>query len=60
LQTLVVPVVVALVVWQFCVFVGIVRRALESSVAGAVLVLLLLFLVDWFVASLVASAMGVV
>jgi hypothetical protein len=60
LQTLMVPAVVVLVVWQFCVFVGIVRRALEVSVAGAVLVLLLLFLVDWFVASLVASAMGVV
>jgi hypothetical protein len=60
LQTLLVPGVVALVIWQFCVFVGIVRRALETSVAGAVLVLLLLFLVDWFVASLVASAMGAV
>ena len=60
LQTLLVPGVVALVIWQFCVFVGIVRRALETSVAGAVLVLLLLFLIDWFVASLVASAMGVV
>lgn len=60
LQTLVIPGVVALVIWQFCVFVGIVRRALEIPIAGAVLVLLLLFLVDWFVASLVASAMGVV
>ena len=60
LQTLVIPGVVALVVWQFCVLVGIVRRALELPVAGAVLVFLLLFLVDWFVASLVASAMGAV
>lgn len=60
LQTLMIPAVVALVVWQFCVFVAILRRAMEGSVAGAVLVLLLLFLVDWFVASLVASAMGVV
>lgn len=60
LQTLVIPGVAALVIWQFCVFVGILRRALEVSIAGAVLVLLLLFLVDWFVASLVASAMGVV
>ena len=60
LQTLVIPGVVALVIWQFCVLVGIVRRALEIPVAGAVLVFLLLFLVDWFVASLVASAMGVV
>jgi len=60
LQTLMIPGVVALVIWQFCVFVGILRRALEIPVAGAVLVLLLLFLVDWFVASLVASAMGVV
>ncbi|MBU6416716.1 MAG: hypothetical protein KJS83_06060 [Xanthomonadaceae bacterium] len=60
LQTLMIPGVLGLVIWQFCVFVGIVRRALEIPVAGAVLVLLLLFLVDWFVASLVASAMGVV
>jgi hypothetical protein len=55
-----IPAVVALVIWQFCVFVGILRRALEIPVVGAVLVLLLLFLVDWFVASLVASAMGMV
>ena len=60
LQALVIPGVVALVIWQFCVLVGIVRRALERPVAGAVLVFLLLFLVDWFVASLVASATGVV
>jgi hypothetical protein len=60
LQTLMIPAVVALVIWQFCVFVGILRRALEIPVVGAVLVLLLLFLVDWFVASLVASAMGMV
>lgn len=60
LQTLMIPGVVALVIWQFCVFVGILRRALEIPVVGAVLVLLLLFLVDWFVASLVASAMGLV
>lgn len=60
LQTLVIPGVVALVIWQFCVLVGILRRALGIPVAGAVLVFLLLFLVDWFVASLVASAMGVV
>ena len=59
-QTLIVPVVVALVVWQFCVFVGILRRALEFPVAGAVLALLLLFVVDWFVASLVASLLGVI
>jgi hypothetical protein len=59
-QTLMVPVVVALVVWQFCVFVGILRRALEFPVAGAVLALLLLFVVDWFVASLVASLLGVI
>lgn len=58
LQTLVIPGVVALVAWQFCVFVGIVRRALEIPVAGAVLVFLLLFLVDWFVASVMAYAMG--
>lgn len=60
LQALVVPAVVVLVIWQFCVFAGILRRALEVPVAGAVLVLLLLFLVDWFVASLVATAMGVI
>lgn len=60
LQTLTIPGVVALVIWQFCVFVGIVRRALEISVAGAVLVLLLLFVVDWFVASLAATVLGVV
>jgi hypothetical protein len=60
LQTLMAPLVVVLVVWQFCVFVGVLRRAMEGSVAGGVLVLLLLFLVEWFVASLVASVMGVV
>lgn len=59
-QTAVIPGVVALVIWQFCVFVGIVRRALEISVAGAVLLLLLLFLADWFFASLAATVLGVV
>ena len=59
LQALVSLGLVALAIWQFCVLVGILRRALELPVAGAVLVFLLLFLVDWFFASLVVSAMGV-
>ncbi len=59
-QTLLIPAVVALVIWQICVMVSILRRSLEIPLAGAVLVLLLLFMVDLFVANLAANLLGVV
>ena len=51
--------IAALVVWQFCVWVGILRRALEIPVAGGVLVFLLLLFVNLIVAALTAGVIGV-
>ena len=51
--------VAALVIWQFCVWVGILRRALEIPVAGGVLVFLLLLFVNVIVAALTAGVIGV-
>lgn len=46
-------------IWQVLVWIGIVRRSLEVSLAGSVLVFLLLLMVNLVVAALVASAAGV-
>lgn len=46
-------------VWQLCVWVRVLRRSLETSLPGAVLVFLLLLLSDWVVTGLVAAALGV-
>lgn len=59
-QTLLIPGVTVLALWEFGVCAGILRRALEVPLAGAVLALLLLLLADWFVAGMAAAAMGVV
>ena len=52
-------VIAALVIWQFCAWVGILRRSLEIPVAGGVLVFLLLLFVNVIVAALTAGAIGV-
>lgn len=59
LQPLLVVVFMALGIWQFCVNVVILRRALEVPTSSATLLLVMLFLVQWFVASLVASVVMV-
>lgn len=51
--------IAALVIWQFCAWVGVLRRALEIPVAGGVLVFLLLVFVNLIVAALVAGVIGV-
>ncbi len=58
-QTLLLLVIFALGIWQLCVWIRILRRALEVSLAGAVLVFLLLLLVDWIVVRLVMAIIGV-
>jgi hypothetical protein len=58
-NVLVLLAVFALGVWQLCVWVRVLRRSLEVSLAGAVLGFLLLLLVDWVVTGLVAAAVGV-
>ncbi|TAN08346.1 MAG: hypothetical protein EPN38_02370 [Rhodanobacteraceae bacterium] len=57
-NVLVLMAVFALGVWQLCVWIRILRRALEVSLAGAVLGFLLLLLVDWVVTGLAAAAIG--
>jgi hypothetical protein len=50
--------IAVLVIWQFCVWVGVLRRALEIPVAGGVLVFLLLVFVNLIVAALIAGLIG--
>ncbi|HEX5354137.1 MAG TPA: hypothetical protein VFW60_08665 [Rhodanobacteraceae bacterium] len=57
-QTLVVFVVAALEIWQLCVWIGILRRALDMTVAGGVLVFLLLMFVNLVVMALIANVVG--
>lgn len=47
-------------IWQVCISVSILRRALEIPVVGGVLVLILLACVNWIVVSLGAHLVGVV
>jgi hypothetical protein len=47
-------------IWQICISVSILRRALEIPVVGGVLVLILLACVNWIVVSLGAHLVGVV
>ncbi|MGH8214192.1 MAG: hypothetical protein ACREPZ_00605 [Rhodanobacteraceae bacterium] len=58
-QTLVMVVIAVLGIWQLCIWIGTLRRALEIPVAGGVLVFLLLVLVNLVVAEVVASVIGV-
>lgn len=51
--------IAVLVIWQFCAWVGVLRRALEIPVAGGVLVFLLLTFVNLIVAALIAGVIGV-
>ncbi|MGH8124469.1 MAG: hypothetical protein ACREPK_01285 [Rhodanobacteraceae bacterium] len=57
-QTLVVFVIAALEIWQLCVWIGTLRRALDVTVAGGVLVFLLLVLVNLTVTVVIASVAG--
>lgn len=45
-------------VWQLCVWIRVLRRALEASLPGAVLVFLLLLLSDMVATGLAAAALG--
>ncbi|MGH8145188.1 MAG: hypothetical protein ACREPY_02555 [Rhodanobacteraceae bacterium] len=49
----------AFAIWQICISVNILRRALEIPIVGGVLVLLLLVCVNWIVVSLGAHLVGV-
>lgn len=58
-ETLILMGFFVLLVWQFCVWVRVLRRAFEVPLGGAVLVFLLLLLVNWIVAGFVAAMIGV-
>ncbi len=58
-QTLLLLVIFLLGTWQLCVWIRILRRSLEVSLAGAVLVFLMLLFVDWIVVRLVMAIIGV-
>ncbi|MGH8114141.1 MAG: YIP1 family protein [Rhodanobacteraceae bacterium] len=58
-QTLVMLAIAALGIWQLCVWVGTLRRALEIPRAGSVLVFLMLVFVNLIVTAVVASLIGV-
>lgn len=58
-QTLVMLVIAALGIWQLCIWISILRRALEIPLAGGVLVFLLLLFVNWIVLALGAGVAGV-
>lgn len=45
--------------WQFFASAGIVRRAIEVSLPGALLILFVLVVADWFVAGSAAHLLGV-
>lgn len=57
-QTLVAFAVFGLGVWQWCVWIRILRRALDVSLAGGVLLFVLLVLVDLIVAGVIAALIG--
>jgi hypothetical protein len=59
-EMLLVLAVFALGVWQLCVWIRILRRAMDVSLAGAVLAFLLLVLIDWIVTGVAAVALGAV
>jgi hypothetical protein len=58
-EALLVLVVFVLAIWQICISVNILRRALEIPVAGGVLALLLLGFVDLVVTSMGATVLGI-
>jgi hypothetical protein len=58
-QTLLLLAIFLLGIWQLCVWVRILRRSLDVSLAGAVLVFLMLLFVDWIVVQLVMAIIGV-
>lgn len=58
-QTLVMVVITALGIWQLCIWIGTLRRALDMPLVGGVLVFLMLVLVNLIVTSVVASVIGV-
>jgi len=57
-QTLAMFVIGILSVWELCVWIGTLRRSLELTLAGAVLMFLLLLIVNRLVAGVVAVALG--
>jgi hypothetical protein len=58
LETLVLFVIMALSIWQLCVWVRVLRRALDVSLAGAILAFIGLFVVNLGATGLVAVAAG--
>lgn len=58
-QALVLLLIVALGIWQLCIWIGTLRRALEIPLAGGVLVFLLLVFINLIVAAVVAAVIGV-
>lgn len=58
-QTLVMAVIAALGIWQLCIWIGTLRRSLEISVAGGVLVFLLLVFVNFIATAVAVGAIGV-
>ena len=57
-QTLAMFVIGILSVWELCVWIGTLRRSLELTLAGAVLMFLLLLIVNRLVAGIFAVALG--
>ncbi|HET7932445.1 MAG TPA: hypothetical protein VFL63_13780 [Rhodanobacteraceae bacterium] len=57
-QELVALAVVVLGIWQLCIWIGCLRRSLEISVAGGVLVFLMLVVVYMIAAVLAAGVLG--
>jgi len=58
-QVLATLAVLVLAIWQVCISVNVLRRALDIPVAGGVLALLLLGFVDLFVTALGTAALGI-
>lgn len=58
-QILVLLVIFVLGVWQLCVWIRVLRRALDATLAAAVLVFLLLLVVDWIILRLAVAVIGV-
>lgn len=57
-EALVALAVIALAIWQLCVWIRILRRALEVSIAGGVATFVLLALVNWIVAGVAVAIIG--
>jgi hypothetical protein len=57
-QDLVLLAIAALGIWQLCVWIGILRRALEVPRLGAIVLFLLLLCVNWIVAGIFAAVVG--